>query len=113
MKTFLTTIILACLTFWGTSSAAPITELERELSDTRKIYTGTCWFDERGLLTFRWASRRWIERCMVFMEADDETTHFLLLVDYEFKPFELRVFGEATRSQEIRWQRDGMWKRPR
>lgn len=95
-------VLLMTLLLFGLAVKARAGELEDLLKGKAVVYIGTCWFDAKGVLTFKRENMTRTERCVVGMELPDTTRHFVMLVT-ERGPKELLVWDERTQVQEKLW----------
>ena len=99
-------VILATLALFAVSQAKAGTEAElRDLLDNKQIaYNGVCWFDQKGVLTFKNDEKKAVKRCVVGMELPDQTKHYVLILG-DHGATELLVFDETTKKQTSLWRK--------
>jgi hypothetical protein len=74
--------------------------LNNTLKGKDMVYQGSCWFDKKGILTFKKPELVNSYPCMVFMDKD-QTKHYVLYNDGKYG--NVILFDEKTKEQTFLW----------
>lgn len=104
MKAILNGVIVCLITIalFAVSMKAKAGELERHLEGKKVVYIGVCWMDQNGILTFDDKQKKQVIKCVVGMEPNDTTKHYVLVFKND-KPSKLIMFDEKTKEQVTLW----------
>lgn len=100
-------VVLVTIALFGAAmrvKAEPTEVLQSKLDGVVRVYTGSCRFDARGVLTFKHDETKTSVSCNVGMKLPDQTVHYIVVFDQNDRPVELRVFDEKTKTQRTEWR---------